>query len=209
MDEFGSVKRLIVELMGDRPAGNKSTGHLCQRVANRLAGSSARVRISPAVRASVCRALRSLERKGVLVSKLRPDWQLGEGRKTLWQLAGDAKAQAEREAKKRAKAERERAKQQTRIEEQAELDAGGFLATAVAKLAKVLGLLSSDQDHEVVAAARQAEAIREKLGLPWSDMLSARHIERVLQHRKLMDELHDMTAEQRQNWNDALGAMGV
>lgn len=39
------------------------------------------------------------------------------------------------------------------------------------KLVRVCGMLGSDHDGEVVAAARQAERIRKALGLSWDDLL--------------------------------------
>jgi hypothetical protein len=41
------------------------------------------------------------------------------------------------------------------------------------RLAKVLGLLGSSHDGEVVAAARQAERIRSSLGLMWQDIVGS------------------------------------
>jgi hypothetical protein len=42
-----------------------------------------------------------------------------------------------------------------------------------AKLVKILGLLGSSADAEVVAAARQAERVRNELGCSWSDLLAS------------------------------------
>ncbi len=39
------------------------------------------------------------------------------------------------------------------------------------RLARVCGLFGSDHDGEVLAAARQAEKIRKKLGLTWAELL--------------------------------------
>src|SRR5947209_2773522 len=39
------------------------------------------------------------------------------------------------------------------------------------KLAKLLGLLGSDHDGEALAAARQAEGLRRRAGVSWSDVL--------------------------------------
>jgi hypothetical protein len=39
------------------------------------------------------------------------------------------------------------------------------------RLVKVCGMLGSQHDGEVVAAARQAEKLRKALGLSWSDLL--------------------------------------
>jgi hypothetical protein len=39
------------------------------------------------------------------------------------------------------------------------------------RLARVCGLLGSDHDGEALAAARQAEKIRQKLGLTWDELL--------------------------------------
>jgi hypothetical protein len=40
------------------------------------------------------------------------------------------------------------------------------------RLAKLLGLLGSDQPGEVVNAARQAERLRREAGLSWSDIVA-------------------------------------
>ena len=39
------------------------------------------------------------------------------------------------------------------------------------RLARVCGLLGSDHDGEALAAARQAEKIRKKVGLTWDELL--------------------------------------
>lgn len=43
----------------------------------------------------------------------------------------------------------------------------------VDRLAKVLGRLGSDYDHEVVAAARAAEKLRKLSGMSWDEVLAA------------------------------------
>ena len=40
------------------------------------------------------------------------------------------------------------------------------------KLAKTLGMLGSEHDGEVLAAARQAERLRRQMGAAWSDLIS-------------------------------------
>jgi hypothetical protein len=40
------------------------------------------------------------------------------------------------------------------------------------RLARVCGLFGSDHDGEALAAARQAEKIRKKLGLTWDELLA-------------------------------------
>src|SRR5947209_18925415 len=42
------------------------------------------------------------------------------------------------------------------------------------KLARVLGLLGSNHDGEVLAAARQAERLRAEAGLTWADIVIPR-----------------------------------
>jgi len=39
------------------------------------------------------------------------------------------------------------------------------------RLARVCGLFGSDRDGEALAAARQAEKIRKKVGLTWEELL--------------------------------------
>ena len=48
-----------------------------------------------------------------------------------------------------------------------------FTAGDAERLAKMLGMLGSSHDGEVVAAARQAERIRASLGLLWHDIIGA------------------------------------
>jgi hypothetical protein len=43
-------------------------------------------------------------------------------------------------------------------------------------LKKVLGMLGSDHDGEVLSAARQAEAIRRKLQLTWDELLTGKDL---------------------------------
>jgi hypothetical protein len=44
---------------------------------------------------------------------------------------------------------------------------------ALPRLARVLGLLSSDFDNEVLTAARKAEAIRRQMGATWDELLGS------------------------------------
>ncbi len=124
------------------------------------------------------RALRSLHAKGLVTRREMPaaaDPRLPP--KILWAHA-DKIEETERRAKRekrRAQENRRRAQENNRHAEAEartlEQDASRF-ADQMAKLAKVLGLLRSDHDHEVLAAVRQAEAIRRRLGLEWHDLLT-------------------------------------
>jgi hypothetical protein len=78
------------------------------------------------------------------------------------------------EDRRRARAERNKAKEE-RI--RADFDAllGRRRRTAnenTRRLAKVLGMLGSSHDGEVVNAARQAEEIRRRLGRTWEELLT-------------------------------------
>jgi hypothetical protein len=48
---------------------------------------------------------------------------------------------------------------------------------AAAKLAKVLGMLGSSNEHKVLVAGRQAEALRRELGVSWADLLNTERVE--------------------------------
>ena len=48
-----------------------------------------------------------------------------------------------------------------------------FNKPEVDTLAKVLGMLGSDHDGEVLAAARQAERMRKETGRTWDELLAA------------------------------------
>ena len=54
-----------------------------------------------------------------------------------------------------------------------EWDRQGFSEHDRTTLVRVLGLLGSSNDHEVLVAARKAEEIRSRLGLTWDDLIAA------------------------------------
>jgi transposase len=52
-------------------------------------------------------------------------------------------------------------------------DRQGFSEHDRTTLVRVLGMLGSSNDHEVLVAARKAEEIRSRLGLTWDDLIAA------------------------------------
>jgi S1/P1 Nuclease len=69
---------------------------------------------------------------------------------------------------------------------------GDVAEQAVAKLAKILGHLRNGSDHEALAAARRAEALRASLDVDWSVLLSAVELRRFLRQREFEDRLSRM-----------------
>jgi hypothetical protein len=127
-------------------------------------------RPSPAVVASTYRALHRLTRKGDLIA------ETANG-PTQWTLdAEQPRRQSER--KKRANEEREREKRRQRTKADSERDGTAHLSGEIARLAKILGMVGSPADHEALAAARQAEAVRKRLGVSWSELLTDETVER-------------------------------
>jgi hypothetical protein len=120
--------------------------------------------VTPATIETVRRALRALEREG-LVSIIHPG---ASGTTKLWSLT----------ATQRKSAKRERARQKRRDEEYF----SKFLMEGPVRkpqpqrdtLVKILGMLGSDHDGEILSAARQAETLRAKLGLDWDQIVRSR-----------------------------------
>jgi hypothetical protein len=141
---------------------------------------------SPAVVASVYRALHSLTRKGHLVVK-NPTQRLVAGRirpAAVWVLAEQHAKDLEREQKKQANKERERKQFEKLQQEERDRDGLGHLSPDVAKLAKMLGMLGSSSDNEVLAAARQIEALRQRLGVNWADLLDSFKVDIAVKHKQ-------------------------
>jgi hypothetical protein len=123
---------------------------------------------------SLRRALRSLERKG-LVQHLR-----GKRGQSCdqWLAVAAVKRQAkrEREERRREKAgfrnEQDEKEQEARSKRLlAAILGDGKVDPAAATLAKVLGRLGSAHEGEVLAAALKAEEIRKKTGKTWEQLL--------------------------------------
>ena len=166
----GRVELRILELLRSierlRPA----------KIAFEIAG---RAEPTAALSASVRRALASLRKKGRVV-RVMDYWMLAE----TWQQA-EMRRQREREREEelwRQRQVEERKKKQSgdsRTEEKdwpelttndtlhGEIDYG----VAGRRLVKILGLLGSPHEAEVLNAARQAEHIRRRLRLSWAKII--------------------------------------
>jgi DNA-binding MarR family transcriptional regulator len=148
----GRAQRLILERLTDR--WNFAS-------ARTIAESfpSKGIPVAPAMIETVRRALRALEREG-LVCIYQPG---ASGTTKLWSLTATQRKRAERERSQR-KARERKSKRDDEI----------LKAMPVRKpqpqrdmLVKILGMLGSDQDGEALSAARKAETLRVKLGLSW------------------------------------------
>lgn len=104
---------------------------------------------TPSQRVSVNRALRSLARKGAPIEWCHfPDTGV-----IVW---------FHKEAVQNA--DEDRSSQTGRKQ-------SGRRSTEKRRLAKILGMLGSEHDGEVLAAARQLEALRRKRGMTWGQMI--------------------------------------
>jgi hypothetical protein len=118
---------------------------------------------SAAALSSVRRALRDLEREGAILSAP------ATGTTLLWQLAEVERRRQQREQRRARKQEREDAKLRALLDQVRPSPNPARL-----KLAKTLGLLGSNQDGEILSAARAAERQRKELGLSWAALLGLR-----------------------------------
>lgn len=149
---LGRVERRVLELLEgceQLPAA---------QITSMIAGTA---EPTPALAASVRRALGSLRQKGRLVQVEGRNWTLVE----KWQRSEKLR-EREEERRREEKATAHEAPW-TEVEE-------GCLdyQTAGRRLAKVLALLASPHDGEVISAARQAERIRRRLQLSWEEVIS-------------------------------------
>jgi hypothetical protein len=122
-------------------------------LADQILGST-----SNAARVSVRRALRKLAARGQVAS-VSSNLMI-----KLWCQAAAEKKQQAREQAKRQKQQRERVQREDdarRAAAQGDRD----------KLAKILAMLSSPYDNEVLTAARRAERQRKRMGLSWLKLL--------------------------------------
>jgi hypothetical protein len=157
----GAVERAILENL----AHNKCA--IVEDLAKSVAGTAAPdFVVSDALRSSINRALRKLARSGLIYEydRLGPTkyWALvankeKKRRRSREQARQERYEEALREAQRRAEAQRQK-------------------TDATAQLKKVLGMLGSDHDGEVLTAARQAEAIRRKLKLTWDELLTGKDV---------------------------------
>lgn len=155
---LGRVERRIVELIAgaDRLTATK--------IAWWVSGQAAP---TPALTVSVRRALATLARKGLLVR---------DGRE--WMSAAVARRAEEQRQREAERAAREKAEQEPRAsaeEPRQRTPLGGATTpgAGIDRLVKVLSMLGSDHDGEVLAAARQAEALRRRLGIGWDMLIAA------------------------------------
>lgn len=170
---LGRVERRIVELLegaDSLPAG---------KIAWCIAGQ---VKPTPALAASVRRAVNALGKKGRLVRAAGRAWALEE-KWRLWEerrerdeaiLRGieERERRAQAEAQKRADAERrEQEDTQRRARPGSMPNRGADAPSVAARLIKVLGLLASSHDGEALSAARQAEQIRRQIGRAWEELI--------------------------------------
>ena len=68
---------------------------------------------------------------------------------------------------------RQRSRYRSGPKHKPERDCQGFSEHDRTTLVRVLGMLGSDYDPEVLVAARKAEEIRKRLGLTWDDLIAA------------------------------------
>lgn len=122
--------------------------------------------VSRALDASVRRALAALKTKGIVIQDDARAWMLAENYRR------------ENEAARRRQ-RRERAKAREKSSQDYQAGDGGFdiadmftPSPEVQRLARLLGMLGSDHDGEVLSAARHAEALRKKIGKDWLTLLS-------------------------------------
>jgi hypothetical protein len=145
---------------------------------------------------SICRGLVGLARKGLIVRlggarkrMLAAKRQLYDAQrkhteelaarqaKQLWRRAQRERQRAEffwretRKERRRAEAAWRRVLTLTGVDPAAPMV--GISVADRDRLAKILGMLGSDQPGEVASAARHAEAIRGKLGVSWDELLAA------------------------------------
>lgn len=147
---LGRVERRVLELLEgyeELPAA---------QITSIIAGTA---EPTPALAASVRRALGSLRQKGRLVQVEGRNWMLME----KWQ----------RSEKLREREGHSEEKGSTYEETPTEVEEGYVdYQTAGRRLAKVLALLASPHDGEVISAARRAERIRRRLQLSWEEVIS-------------------------------------
>jgi hypothetical protein len=154
----GAVERAIL----DDLAPNKCA--IVEDLARSVAGTAdPNFAISGALRSSINRALRKLARSGLIYEYDR----LGPTK--YWAFVANKENKKRRRSREQANQERyeEALREAQRLGE-----AQRQKTDAKAQLKKVLGMLGSDHDGEVLSAARQAEAIRRNLRLTWDQLLT-------------------------------------
>ena len=156
---LGRVELRILEILAGserlRPA----------QIAFEIAG---RTEPTVALAASVRRALTGLRKKGRLVSVMG-DWMLAE----TWQWRREQRERGDELARRRETQEpsEERAVDE-RTREDGEFDNQIDYRVEGRRLSKILALLGSPHEGEVLNAARHAEQIRRRLRLSWEEMIT-------------------------------------
>lgn len=115
---------------------------------------------------SVRRALRSLQRKGIVDRGTEPSGR----RSAMWMLRED-KTQFARNARRRNRYHQRRQGQREEAERVFREMFERKPAPDLAKMAKILAMLGSSHEGEVLNAARKAEDLRRRLGVTWDALL--------------------------------------
>ena len=156
---FGRIERAIIEALDLNSSVFGTTG---LDLAHWVAGATN----SPSVR----RALRRLEAKGV-IEPLPKRY----GRSIIWALTKKTKDEARRERRrKRDRARQQKRKYEARQEYEESQMARQRLqdrARDTARLERLLGMLGSAHEGELLNAARLVERERRRLGKTWKEIL--------------------------------------
>lgn len=160
---LGSMERELLGILARVRGGHIPASDLIRYVAHQR-----QVDRTAALDASVRRALASLRAKGLAFQDEHKHW-------VPQQEHARAKAR-DRSRKRRRQSKDEQARERARawreLNEEMEEDARKReQASPTRVLAKLLGMMGSHHDGEVLAAARKAEAERRRLDKSWSDLL--------------------------------------
>jgi hypothetical protein len=155
---MGSVQQGILHCLADKKAWG------ARQLAHSILNST-----SPAALVSIRRAARALEATGLIVTV--PDISTSK----FWRLAAaDKRHQAKKKAKERKRTDERRQEEDQARRRAMEKDYEPPKRSSdpeMAKLAKILGMLGSDADGEVLAAARRAEKLRCQMDITWDRLL--------------------------------------
>jgi hypothetical protein len=129
---------------------------------------------STAAVVSVRRALRALAASGLVAVR-------GMGSLKLWRGVEAAKREQQKQTRSRTAREREARRRAHEDEAWRETFREARLRRRMAgdgsqrsQLAKILGMLGSSHDGEVLSAARRVEKLRQKMGKTWGELLGIR-----------------------------------
>jgi hypothetical protein len=159
---LGVVERFVLDFLTNSAVDGWDTPAIVLAVTNRR-----KMQPSASSEASVRRALASLLRKGLIFHTKdektgRKEWKSGEGERKERERRARREAREAKAARKQAWREAQARARTKHVERQ----------SSVRVLAKLLGLLGSEHDAEVLAAARKAEAERKRLGKTWQEILT-------------------------------------